>query len=127
MKFTSALTILFTIFFTFAVAFPITKRDVFVPPITSPENGDAWVVGQTVQVTWDTSNAPTQITNPKGKIYLRKAEMTLLNVVLAEGFDILLGAINVTVPAVAPDSDYRVVLMGDSGNFSPFFSISSAV
>ena len=28
------------------------KRDVWVPPITSPAEGTVWKVGDTVQVTW---------------------------------------------------------------------------
>lgn len=47
---------------------------------------------------------------------LRKADRTLMNVTLAQGFDILLGAINVTLPAdTIPASDYSIVLFGDSG------------
>jgi hypothetical protein len=63
-------------------------------------------------------------------------------VILQENFSILLGRIEVTVPWVDDGSDYQVVceqhilllipriganrVFGDSGNFSPFFTISGA-
>ncbi|KAL0954151.1 hypothetical protein HGRIS_005288 [Hohenbuehelia grisea] len=43
--------------------------------------------------------------------------------VLANGFDILNGVQEITVPAVTPGDDYSIVLFGDSGNFSPAFAI----
>lgn len=47
-------------------------------------------------------------------------------VILAENFSILLGRIEVTVPWVEDGSDYQIVLFGDSGNFSPTFTINGA-
>jgi hypothetical protein len=65
-------------------------------------------------------------------------------VILQENFSILLGRIEVMVPWVDDGSDYQVVceqhilllipriganrdpVFGDSGNFSPFFTISGA-
>ncbi|KAK0239217.1 hypothetical protein EDD85DRAFT_1003038 [Armillaria nabsnona] len=72
-------------------------------------------------VTWDVSNPPTDITNPIGSIKLRKDGITFLT--LASGFNILLGQYEVTVPYVAESSEYILVLMGDSGNRSPGFTI----
>jgi hypothetical protein len=64
-------------------------------------------------------------------------------VIMADGFDILLGRIEVTVPWVFDGDDYQIVrkythlsasnsfihtdmsVFGDSGNFSPKFSIRS--
>ncbi|SJL04102.1 uncharacterized protein ARMOST_07462 [Armillaria ostoyae] len=77
-------------------------RDVYDPPITSL---NAWT-----------------ITNPIGTIRLRKDGITFLT--LASGFDILLGEFEVTVPDVPESSEYILVLMGDSGNFSPEFIIT---
>ena len=78
----------------------------------------------------DTTNAPVNITNRQGFILLRKGDIStpckpyshprvcvvslmclllFVTVVLASGFDILLGRIEVTVPFVLPDSDYSVV------------------
>ncbi|KAH9928443.1 uncharacterized protein BXZ73DRAFT_48470 [Epithele typhae] len=99
------------------------KRDVFVPPVLYPRSGTVWTKGQRHNVTWDTSNAPTQITNKQGIVQLRKGD-TATPLILAADFDILLGRIEVTVPWVVPGSDYSIVLFGDSGNFSPTFTIN---
>ncbi|KAK7435195.1 hypothetical protein VKT23_019765 [Stygiomarasmius scandens] len=126
-KLTTFTTILAASSAAFATPVGSKKRaplDVFVPPITSPAEGDVWVVGQQRNVTWDTSNAPTQITNPIGSIMLRQDDMTT-NIVLASCFNIIIGQIEVTVPDV-PDGDYTLVLFGDSGNFSPDFTITHA-
>ncbi|KAF6744094.1 hypothetical protein DFP72DRAFT_1079047 [Ephemerocybe angulata] len=55
-------------FFTSAVS--AAPAEDFVPHITGPVAGDVWKVGSTQEVTWNTSNAPGQITNPEGKIDL---------------------------------------------------------
>ncbi|KAM6502257.1 hypothetical protein JOM56_002234 [Amanita muscaria] len=119
---------LFSLFSLFALVFslPIVIRDVYVPPILTPKAGDVWVIGEKRTVTWDTSNPPQSITNKIGEIYLREGDKTLLDSPLAQGFDILLGTMEVTVPNVTPGNDYMIVLMGDSGNWSPPFSIVSA-
>ena len=36
---------------------------IFNPTITSPTASTVWTVGTQVNVTWDTSNAPSQISN----------------------------------------------------------------
>ncbi|KAI0351565.1 hypothetical protein OH77DRAFT_1498514 [Trametes cingulata] len=106
-----------------ALVASLEKRDVFVPPVLYPHAGTVWTKGQRHNVTWDTTNAPVNITNKVGTILLRKGDLTT-PLVLASGFDIRLGRIEVTVPWVLPDSDYSVVLFGDSGNFSPQFTIN---
>jgi hypothetical protein len=105
-------------------AYPIslTVRDVFVPEILTPEAGDSWVIGETQSVTWNVSSPPAQITNTVGQILLRKGERTQ-NVTLAANFSILAGNVSFIVPPVTPDDGYSIVLFGDSGNFSPLFSI----
>ncbi|KAJ7625800.1 hypothetical protein FB45DRAFT_836078 [Roridomyces roridus] len=108
-----------------AAAVPLTTRDVFTPPVTYPHAGTVWVSGQTHNVTWDTSNAPAQITNKIGMIFLRKTDLTT-PLILADNFDILLGRIEVKVPLVVEGSDYQLVLFGDSGNFSPEFTIQGS-
>ncbi|OSC98395.1 hypothetical protein PYCCODRAFT_1439266 [Trametes coccinea BRFM310] len=116
---------LFGVFASLAAAAPFAemeRRDVFVPPITYPHTGTVWYKGQRHNVTWDTTNAPVNITNKLGRIMLRKGDITT-PVILEDNFDILLGRIEVTVPWVLPDTDYSLVLFGDSGNFSPQFSI----
>ncbi|KAJ7579207.1 hypothetical protein C8J56DRAFT_339443 [Mycena floridula] len=125
MKFTTFAFVALAAFFSCVVAAPtLNSRDVFVPPVLTPKQGDVWTVGQNQTVTWDVSGAPARLTNPHGTIMLRKGDRTL-KVTLASGFDILSGAINVTVPAQPAGDDYAIVLFGDSGNFSPRFSIQS--
>ena len=73
----------------------------------------------------DTANHPVNITNKIGQIWLRKDGYTgprmsrrpllvtlvadLPPVILAKGFSILLGRIEVTVPWVTPADDYQLV------------------
>ncbi|KAJ7111221.1 hypothetical protein C8R44DRAFT_833281 [Mycena epipterygia] len=102
----------------------IETRDVFAPPITYPDAGTVWYVGQIQNVTWDTSDAPVNITNKIGRIMLRKDGLTT-PLVLQDNFPILLGCIEVKVPCVEDGDDYQLVLFGDSGNFSPPFKIDN--
>ncbi|MBO1419655.1 GPI anchored serine-threonine rich family protein [Streptomyces sp. FH025] len=103
----------------------VDRRDVYVPRILSPRAGEVWRSGERVEVTWDVSDPPRQITNRTGSVLLRVGERTLDCPVLAEDFDILRGHVEVTVPNVPPGDDYRIVLFGDSGNFSEPFTITS--
>ncbi|TFK75404.1 hypothetical protein BDN72DRAFT_733258, partial [Pluteus cervinus] len=96
--------------------------DVYSPSILTPQENDTWVPGQIYTVTWDISDPPAQITNPIGQIWLRKGDVTS-NDTLASGFNMTSGSQNITCPYVSPDSDYRVVLYGTSGNWSPPFTI----
>ncbi|KAI0766378.1 hypothetical protein BD413DRAFT_152317 [Trametes elegans] len=112
----SVFSFLFTLF-AFVSALPLALRDVFVPPVTSPAEGDIWKIGENYTVTWDTSSAPVNITNKGGLLDIENP--------LAKGFDILQGEVNVTVPDVEPGDDYTVVLFGDSGNNSPQFTITA--
>ncbi|KAI0265532.1 hypothetical protein BC834DRAFT_969928 [Gloeopeniophorella convolvens] len=128
MQFTTIVTNLFAIFavalISSAKPVRLAARDVFDPPITSPTSASVWPVGSVQTVTWDTSSAPAQITNPIGQITLGKGEL-FTNITLASCFNILQGQINITVPNVAPDTDYFIVLFGDSGNISPDFRITN--
>ncbi|KAI0335807.1 hypothetical protein GY45DRAFT_1228101, partial [Cubamyces sp. BRFM 1775] len=110
-------------FFAVVSALPLAVRDVFVPPVTYPHAGTVWKVGQHHNVTWDTSNAPAQITNKVGKVVLAKGGILDNEHPLAKDFDILLGHIEVKVPNVEPGHDYTIVLFGDSGNDSAEFTI----
>ncbi|KAF8888351.1 hypothetical protein BD779DRAFT_1396025, partial [Infundibulicybe gibba] len=104
-------------------AVPVTVRDIFDPTISSPKAGDVWVVGQTVEVTWDTSNAPVDISNASS-VWLRKGTSVLNGqTLLAQGFDLRSGSVSVVVPSLVPGDDYHIILFGDSGNVSPAFSI----
>ncbi|KDR73665.1 hypothetical protein GALMADRAFT_251447 [Galerina marginata CBS 339.88] len=111
------------LFFLFAVrATPLTlvakdKLDVFVPRIIEPDSQTVWKVGQTALIVWDTSNAPSTISN-EASVILHKYG------VLAEGFDLRDGSVTVTVPDVEP-GPWFITLFGDSSNYSPVFTIEN--
>ncbi|KAF8734967.1 hypothetical protein AX14_002985 [Amanita brunnescens Koide BX004] len=111
--------------FAFVFSLPLVVRDVYDPPILNPNSATVWTVGKEYSVDWDTSNPPAQITNTIGEVYLRKGDLTDVDHPLAGNFSILLGTIRIRVPDVEPGDDYSIVLMGDSGNWSPSFRIVS--
>ncbi|KAJ6534169.1 hypothetical protein B0H19DRAFT_1271901 [Mycena capillaripes] len=100
-----------------------TPLDVFVPPITFPTAGTMWVSKTQQNVTWDASGAPASISN-EAQLFLRKDGITA-PFILAQGFDLRAGSLEITVPWVLTGTDYQLVLFGDSGNFSPVFTIQS--
>ncbi|KAJ6585179.1 hypothetical protein B0H19DRAFT_1016228 [Mycena capillaripes] len=108
---------------------PLSRRGVYSPPITKPDASTRWARGTEVTVTWSTSDIPQSITNSKGRLllgYLKAGssnEHLDLDHPLAEGFDIRDGHRTVQVPDVTPRHTYVLVLMGDSGNRSPEFTI----
>ncbi|KAL1739273.1 hypothetical protein HDZ31DRAFT_69112 [Schizophyllum fasciatum] len=106
-----------------AQAGPVERapQDVWSPHIFTPNAGTVWHIGQTVNVTWDTSNPPPTVSSA-GKVVLRK---TLLLQTLADGFDLHSGSVSFTVPNVQPANDYSIVLFGDSGNDSEDFTITN--
>ncbi|KAI0034035.1 hypothetical protein K488DRAFT_11326, partial [Vararia minispora EC-137] len=98
--------------------------DIFSPPILSPNATTVWTVGAVETVTWDTSNAPPVISNRAGVI-LRRDNVNLAT--LASGFDLRAGSVDVTVPTgIEAATDYQIILLGDSGNLSPDFTIVAA-
>ena len=100
---------LFSLVFAFPVASPV-KRDVWAPMITYPTSTTVWTAGCTYNVTWDTSNQPVNITNPDGLVYLRHGVDATEESVLAEGFLLTDGAVDVTIPAdTQPDTDWIVM------------------
>ncbi|KAF8997974.1 hypothetical protein BDQ17DRAFT_1309386 [Cyathus striatus] len=90
--------------------------DVFNPTILTPTASTVWTIGDIQSVTWDTSNAPENISN--GALVL----LSNVELVLAQGFDFRSGSVNFTVPNVAPGT-YHITLFGDSGDISPDFQI----
>ncbi|EJD40998.1 hypothetical protein AURDEDRAFT_32373, partial [Auricularia subglabra TFB-10046 SS5] len=95
---------------------------VWDPRILYPKSGVVWVRGQSHNVTWDTSDAPSQISE-QSIIRLRKGDSTQPTN-LAAGFDLRSGRQQITIPTNIPaGSNYRVVLFGDSGNWSDQFTI----
>jgi len=108
-----------------AIPLELQKRDVWDPKILYPHAGTVWKLGATHNVTWDTSDAPVNISNGAA-IYLRLDTGPELSPVLAKGFDLRSGRQEITVPKnFTPATDYRIVLFGDSGNWSPEFTITA--
>ncbi|KAL6302822.1 hypothetical protein BKA93DRAFT_827119 [Sparassis latifolia] len=105
-------------------ALPIRIRDVFVPPIITPNASTVWEIGQQYNVTWNTTDAPVNITNKYGMVVLVENGLLDLENPLANNFSILDGWVTVTAPDVTPATDYSIVLFGDSGNNSPNFTIT---
>ncbi|THG96492.1 hypothetical protein EW026_g5355 [Hermanssonia centrifuga] len=99
-------------------------QDVWAPPITSPTAASVWSIGSTQNVTWDASHPPSEVTNPIGQIILSKGGVLDVDHPLATGFPLTSGFILVQVPNVVPGNDYATVLIGDSGNASPYFEIT---
>ncbi|KAL5519896.1 hypothetical protein ACEPAG_1556 [Sanghuangporus baumii] len=108
------------------------RRDIANPPVISPNASTVWVVGQAQTVLWDTSDLPQQITNLQGVVVLgflndsSGNEHLMIDSPLASGFDIRSGQVNIVVPDVEPRTDYIIALMGDSGNISDEFTITSS-
>lgn len=111
----------------FAAPSTNSKRDVWAPKLISPAAGDVLVGGSDYTIKWDTSNPPKQVTNYGGTIYLghlsHESENLDIEHPLAQGFDLRDGSAKIVVPNVPPASNYIVVLLGDSGNASPTFTI----
>ncbi|KAF9484635.1 hypothetical protein BDN70DRAFT_872148 [Pholiota conissans] len=89
--------------------------DVFVPRIIKPDASTVWVIGQQATVVWDTSDAPESISNG-ASVYLHNFGT------VAKDFDLRAGNVTFLVPYVLPGS-YYITLFGDSGNYSPVFTI----
>ncbi|KAG6375382.1 hypothetical protein JVT61DRAFT_2938 [Boletus reticuloceps] len=95
------------------------KSSVQMPPTV-------WTAAGNYTVVWDTSSKPAQVTNSKGMVYLRINGATQ-STPLAQGFPLDAGHVNVTVPAdTQPSDQWILVLFGDSGNWSPTFTIKSS-
>ncbi|KAJ7211699.1 hypothetical protein GGX14DRAFT_362367 [Mycena pura] len=102
---------------------PAATRDVFSPPILYPHAGTVWHSFQRHNVTWDTSGAPASISN-EALLLLAKGGLTA-PFILAKGFDLRAGRFEIEVPHVFAGTNYQLVLLGDSGNLSPMFTIES--
>ncbi|KAK7015492.1 hypothetical protein VNI00_012104 [Paramarasmius palmivorus] len=106
-------------------ASPLVERkplDVWNPTIISPNASTIWVVGTTVNVTWDTSDQPKQISNGAA-VQLRNATGPVGYLKDFNTFDLRTGWVEIEVPDVDPATDYYITLFGDSGNWSDKFAI----
>jgi hypothetical protein len=125
MKFTTTLAALLSAS-TIILAAPVefATRDVWVPKILYPTDETVWHVGETYDLTWALDQKPESVTNPIGTVYLSKNGRLDIDHPLAKGFELTDGSVPVTIAEDAVSgSDYAVVLMGDSGNASPTFTI----
>ncbi|KAF9065788.1 hypothetical protein BDP27DRAFT_1424532 [Rhodocollybia butyracea] len=126
MQFTLLISTIVALLTAFTSAQPVARNalDVWSPTVLSPTSTTVWTQGQQYNVTWDTSDAPSQISN--GASVRLGVQHTLTDTVLADGFDLRQGWVTVTAPVVPSGSEYTIILFGDSGNESEEFSIIAA-
>ncbi|PWN29492.1 hypothetical protein BDZ90DRAFT_230362 [Jaminaea rosea] len=104
------------------------ERIVYNPHITSPTKSSVWKVGSKQTVTWSTKGIPASLKNATSTLYLGYKDAGSpnehLDVTLADGFPLMAHKIDFTVPkGLKERKNYIVVLLGDSGNASPKFTI----
>jgi len=110
----------------------LVKRDVWSPTVLYPHEGIVWRVGDHHSVVWSTNDPPAQITNTNGLVVLRSSRGFIkgpggLGEPLASNFSLFDGRVEIEVPDVPGGDDYQVVLLGDSGNASPAFTIANSI
>ncbi|KAF5373797.1 hypothetical protein D9758_000956 [Tetrapyrgos nigripes] len=111
-----------------ALAVPVVAPDVFVPRIITPNQDTVWVKGATVEVTWDTSDAPAVISKGSA-VGLNKADIPIDRYskpgnFLAEDFDLRAGSVSIVVPSdIDAGDDHSITLFSDSSNRGEQFSI----
>lgn len=93
---------------------------VWDPTITFPTAGAVWIGGTTHTVTWSLRGEPTELTDKTGVLYLEHNGIIDVDHPLASGFSMLAGHVSITMPFVLA-GEYRLVLLGDSGDQSPVF------
>lgn len=107
------------------------KRIVYNPTITQPSAQSVWHAGQIHHVKWSTADMPDQARNYTGIVKLGYLPANgdggeNLHWTLANDFPIAAGIVEIKLPDdLQPRSDYIIVLMGDSGNASPKFTIGA--
>jgi hypothetical protein len=106
----------------------LASRLVYSPEITYPTANAEWTAGKKAKVTWKTDGLPESLQDATGVVRLghitKGEEGEHLADVLAMGFKLADGEVSFKVPRHLQERhDYIVVLMGDSGNASPKFTI----
>ncbi|PWN94700.1 hypothetical protein FA09DRAFT_290764, partial [Tilletiopsis washingtonensis] len=107
----------------------IERRLVYNPRIIEPTSATVWGAGKTQTVAWSTEDIPDEARNYRGMIKLgyQPADGSgglNLKWTLASDFLLTDDQADITLPSdLEPRDDYIVVLMGDSGNASPLFTI----
>jgi len=101
----------------------------FAPTITYPDTSTVWITNTTDHVDWLTSNVPDEAKNYTVTILLghfaNNSENLDVQHPLATQIPIMQGTATVTVPVVTPGTNYTVVVIGDSGDTSPCFTITT--
>ncbi|PSR75319.1 hypothetical protein EW026_g7822 [Hermanssonia centrifuga] len=127
MMFMTAIAALLGVASQVANAAPVHEtRDVWDPRILYPHAGTVWYSGQRHNVTWETSDAPKQITGANGGFILLRSGEYETPVVLAHDITLLDGRVEVTVPDVIT-GNFSLVLFGDSGNWGDDFLINGVI
>ncbi|KZV73716.1 hypothetical protein PENSPDRAFT_626973 [Peniophora sp. CONT] len=105
---------------------------VVAPAFIAPTGGESYKIGTNQTASWDTSKIDEEAKDYTGVLYLGYADGDSsdehLDVAhpLAYGFKLIDGTVNYTVPSNATARpNYFLVLVGDSGNVSPKFSITA--
>ncbi|PWN22913.1 hypothetical protein BCV69DRAFT_296881 [Microstroma glucosiphilum] len=115
-------------------SFDLLAREVINCKITYPTKKTKWTAGEDVKVTWDPSCVKkAKYSKYTGQVLLgykvagKSSYHLRSNHPLADDFLLKNGSVDFTLPAnLTTRSEYFVVLMGDSGNRSPMFTINSA-
>ncbi|CAO3681228.1 unnamed protein product [Umbelopsis ramanniana] len=120
------------IFIALAFIFCTVSALVYTPKVTSPNSTSVWQAGRRYAVTWDVNSAGVPIPDDEqAMLYLGYIENNdqyneHLFWKLASGFKLNTGHQEVVIPRdVKTRNSYIMVLIGDSGNASPQFTIDS--
>ncbi|KAF7297717.1 hypothetical protein MKEN_01395100 [Mycena kentingensis (nom. inval.)] len=97
--------------------------DVWAPTVLYPSEGAILTSGESCTLVWNATNPPAHISN--GAFVLLRRNGRSYPFVLAKDFDLRAGSVTFPLPEVFSGDDYSFVLFGDSGNFSPLFTICS--
>ncbi|KAF8133805.1 hypothetical protein EV363DRAFT_935584 [Boletus edulis] len=108
-----------------------TELLAIAPTITSPTAGVVWPAGSKQNVTWLTNNIPPEAQNYTLAVLLgffaNDSENLDIKHPLATQVPIMQGSVIVTLPPNATyRTNYTVVVIGDSGNASPPFTITNS-
>ncbi|SAM05746.1 hypothetical protein [Absidia glauca] len=123
-----------SLFLVFTTLLSLSLALVLNPKITSPTAESKWRAGDQRTITWDTENVvggpiPADYTGVIKLGYLdpKDSPNEHLYWELASGFPLNKGSQSVTLPQdLETRRTYIIVLMGNSGNASPEFTITAA-
>lgn len=107
----------------------LVERIVYNPTITAPTSGQSFPAGSKTTVTWSVDGLPDSLKDSKVEIRLgyapSKDDPGYHEKWELGHFPIQDAKAEVTLPSdLEPRSDYLFVVLGDSGNFSPHFTVT---